>query len=311
MKRFNITKNILLFWCLFIGVGAVFGGLCMLIEPSGKIMGMKDLLPFFQVLPFADTLFSNFIFPGIALLIVNGITNIVASVLIIKKNKYGLILGAIFGFTLMLWITIQFVIFPPNFMSTIYFIFGILQLLSGILSIIFYKQYGFAFSCDYVPNEASDTLVVFFSREGYVKKIAFETAKTLNANVLEITTKERTTKDFLGFMWCGRFAMHKWAMDIDQTDENLEKYKKVIICSPVWAFTICAPIRRFLQTYHNKIKNVEYKLVHFSNFRYNYLFDEMDEILGLTRTKATSIVCRFGTVKKEKDITLIKQKLEN
>ncbi len=33
--------------------------------------------------------------------------------------------------TLMLWICIQFYMFPPNFMSTAYFIFGLLQAVTG------------------------------------------------------------------------------------------------------------------------------------------------------------------------------------
>ena len=74
-NRYKISRKLLLFWTIFIGLGAVFGSSCMLIDPSGKLMGMDAMLPYFQVLPFASVLFQNFIFSGIALLIVNGITN--------------------------------------------------------------------------------------------------------------------------------------------------------------------------------------------------------------------------------------------
>ena len=56
---------------LFIGIGAVAGATGMLVDPSGKAMGMAAMLPYFQVLPFAEYVFQDFVFSGIALLIVN------------------------------------------------------------------------------------------------------------------------------------------------------------------------------------------------------------------------------------------------
>ena len=126
-SRYQTARRILLFWTLFIGVGAAAGAAGMLLDPSGKAMGMDAMLPYFQVLPFADVLFRDLTFSGWALLIVNGLTNLtVASLLLAKKNA-GITLGGLFGVTLMLWIRIQFYMFPPNFMSTIYFMFGFAQ----------------------------------------------------------------------------------------------------------------------------------------------------------------------------------------
>lgn len=51
----------------------------MLVDPSGKAMGMDAMLPFFEKLPLADILFRNLLFSGIALLIVNGLTNFAAA----------------------------------------------------------------------------------------------------------------------------------------------------------------------------------------------------------------------------------------
>lgn len=116
--RSQIAGRWLLGWTLFIGIGAVAGASGMLLDPSGKAMGMDTMLPYFQVLPLAAYLYQDYIFPGIALLIVNGLTNLTAAVLLVLKNKTGVVLGGVFGVTLMLWICIQFVIFPLNFMST-------------------------------------------------------------------------------------------------------------------------------------------------------------------------------------------------
>ena len=130
-SRFDTARKWLIFWTLFIGIGAVAGGLGMIVDPSGKAMHMDAMLPFFQVLPFADVLFQDFLFSGFALLVVNGLTNLTAAVLLFRKKKIGVILGGIFGVTLMLWICIQFYMFPLNFMSSIYFVFGLCQAITG------------------------------------------------------------------------------------------------------------------------------------------------------------------------------------
>ncbi|UKI50621.1 MAG: hypothetical protein L6U99_04410 [Clostridium sp.] len=38
----------------FIAIGALYGGIMMLLDPSGKMLGMDNLLPYFMLLPFAD-----------------------------------------------------------------------------------------------------------------------------------------------------------------------------------------------------------------------------------------------------------------
>lgn len=115
-KRYKTSRAFLLFWTIFIGVGAVWGAVCMFIAPDGSLLQMEQMLPYFEVLPFANVLFANYVFPGIALLLVNGVTNLIAAVLLIKNKRLGVELGAAFGVTLMLWITIQFVILPSNWL---------------------------------------------------------------------------------------------------------------------------------------------------------------------------------------------------
>ena len=303
--RYNKTRKVLIFWCLFIGIGAIFGGTCMLIDPTGKIMGMDALIPYFQVLPFSKILFQNYIFSGIALLIVNGITNIVASILLFKKKKIGIILGTIFGITLMLWIFIQFVIFPANFMSTIYFIFGLLQAITGYMCYVFYKQETFKIEEKDYKNigENQDELVVYFSRMGYTKKVALEIANKTGAKILEIKSKEKTDGT-LGFWWCGRFGMHKWEMPIEEIKDDIEKYNKVTICTPIWVFCISAPIRAFCKLYSGKLKNVDYVFVHFRKNTFKKVANEMNDILKIKSNNLRTICSKMGKIKYDKNIIL-------
>ena len=293
--RAQITRRWLLFWTLFIGIGAVAGASGMLLDPSGKAMGMYAMLPYFQVLPFADILFQNFIFSGIALLIVNGVTNLTAALLLFMKKKIGVILGGVFGVTLMMWICIQFVIFPLNFMSTIYFVFGFCQALTGYMAWVFGKQEEFRADIVDYPNIGTNEkhLVVFFSRMGYVKKQAYEAANRSGAQVYEIKSTERT-EGTAGFWWCGRFAMHRWAMPIQPLSVDLSEYEHVIVCTPIWAFSLASPMREFCRQAAGKIKAVDYVLVHHTKGQYESVSREMDSILGITHRSCVNVCCRKG-----------------
>lgn len=304
LRKYKITKNILLFWCLFIGIGAIGGSLCFLIKPDGSIMGIDKMLPYFQVLPFSKQLFQNYIFSGISLLIVNGITNIIASILLFKNKKTGIVLGTVFGITLMLWIVIQFIIFPFNFMSTIYFIFGFAQMLTGYICYVFRQQSEFTFDENDFKNIGKNKkeLVVFYSRDGYTKKIAYELANEKKADVFEIKTTEKT-KGFSGFMWCGRFALCRKHMPIEKTNINLEDYEKITICSPIWVFNTCAPVKSFVEENAGKIKNVDYVFVHFMKTNFRKPASQLDKTLNIKHQNLTNICCRFGKVVKQTSIT--------
>lgn len=297
-SRYNTLRIILIFWCLFIGVGALSGGVCMLVRPDGSILRMQAMLPYFEVLPFSAVLFKNYVFPGIALIIVNGLTNITAAVLLLRKKKAGIVTGGIFGVTLMLWITIQFIIFPANALSTSYFIFGALQALTGYIAYVFYTQENFSFDASAYKNIGTNKneLTVYFSRMGYTKKCAYEVSDKSGACIYEIKTAERT-EGTLGFWWCGRFAMHQWEMKLSGELPDVGKYDKVTVCTPVWAFGISAPVRAFLSGCKGKIKSTDYVFVHFMGSKFSSLADEADGLLGIRHGKATDICCRFGKTK--------------
>ena len=139
-SRFQRARRALIFWTLFIGIGAVGGAAMMLIDPSGRAMGMDAMLPYFQALPFAEVVFQNLTFSGWALLIVNGLTNLTAAGLLLARKRAGVVLGGVFGVTLMLWICIQFYMFPLNFMSTSFFVFGLVQTATGWAAWVFLRQ---------------------------------------------------------------------------------------------------------------------------------------------------------------------------
>ena len=294
-SRFEIARRILLFWTLFIAIGAIGGAAGMLYDPTGHWMGMDVMLPYFQVLPFAEIVFQDFTFSGWALLIVNGLTNLTAAGLLLARKKSSILLGGIFGVTLMLWICIQFYMFPLNFMSTIFFVFGFCQAATGYAAWVFYQQEQFTVrEADY-PNIGTNPkrLVVYFSRMGYVKRHALEEADRTGAVLCEIRSTERTAGT-LGFWWCGRYGMHRWAMPIKPISIDLTTYDHVTICSPIWVFHLAAPVRSFCQQAAGKVKEADYILVHHQSSRYENAAEEMDALLGIRRTGLRSVQCHAG-----------------
>lgn len=299
-SRYRPARRALLFWTIFIGIGAVAGSSAMLIDPSGGLMGMDAMLPYFQKLPFAEIVFQDFVFSGISLLIVNGISNLTAAGLLIANKRIGAVLGGVFGITLMLWICIQFYMFPLNFMSTAYFIFGFIQAITGYMTVVFYDQEHFTVSESDYPNIGSDPtkLVVYFSRMGYTKKRALEAADRTGAEIYEVRAAERTSGT-LGFWWCGRYGMHRLAMPIEDIGVQLEKYDHVTVCSPVWVFNLCAPMREFCKKASGRIRSADYILVHHQKSLYANAADEMDRLLGLKDTPAVSVCCPEGRYLKQ------------
>lgn len=122
-----------LFWSAFIGLGAYWGAAMMFIDPTGQMWGMESILPLLQKLPLAEFFFQNFIWSGIALLLINGLTNTIAFILLLKKHTYAAIAGIVCGGILTLWIITEYFIFGFNFLSNIYLMFGLLQAGNGIL----------------------------------------------------------------------------------------------------------------------------------------------------------------------------------
>ena len=128
-RRIPLWGRLALGWALFIGVGALAGTIMMWFIPD--VMGMNDMLIDMQVLPFPHIFFQTLFWPGLFLLIVNGLTQFKTAELILRRDPRAPIATILCGAILMAWITIQFVIFPMNWLSTLYFVFGIIQVLLG------------------------------------------------------------------------------------------------------------------------------------------------------------------------------------
>ncbi len=99
-----------------------------------------------------------------------------------------------------------------------------------------------------------ETLVVYYSQSGNTKLIAEAVAKQLHADVLEIRLKrEYPAKGFPKYFIGGMTAIFRMLPKLDGPDKKPGDYRNLVIGTPVWAGTCCAPIRSFLR--RNRVEN--------------------------------------------------------
>lgn len=121
-KRFFMGLGILQ---LFISLGAIPAGISFLLDPSGKGLGMAtDLLK--------NSPFINFFIPGLYLLSINGIGNLIGAIFSFRKQKYASNLGMILGSALIIWIVAQvYWIGLVSWLQPFFLVVGIIELFLG------------------------------------------------------------------------------------------------------------------------------------------------------------------------------------
>lgn len=123
-------RKFLIAFTLFIAVGAVGGAIMMWVDPSGNGWGGAPMLDLLRAkMPWPDIFFKDFKPSGYVLLAVNGLPQLLAAVMLIKKHPlaYWCVLAC--GIVLMLWIVLEWWVWGFNSVSNLYFAFGLLEVL--------------------------------------------------------------------------------------------------------------------------------------------------------------------------------------
>lgn len=110
----------------FVAIGAIPAGYSMIVEPDGSALGMTtDIL--------AGSPFTNFFIPGLFLLIVNGLFNLINAILCFIKFKPAALIGLLLGMALIIWVMVQvYSIGLTHFLQPAYFIIGIVEIILSI-----------------------------------------------------------------------------------------------------------------------------------------------------------------------------------
>ena len=126
---------------VFVGLGAMVGGMSAIINPNKPMGTTVDILN--------NSPFSNFLIPGIILFTIIGLGNIFSAIMFKFKLKYQGYISSVFSWALVIFIVVQCImlsmILPPHI---VFFIIGLIQaLLSTIL--LFEKR---LFPVNYILN---------------------------------------------------------------------------------------------------------------------------------------------------------------
>lgn len=123
-KGLFITQGIIQ---LIVGIGAVVCGVIFVLFPSGQVLGIP--LSLLEGSPF-----SNFLISGIILFLVNGIGQLWAGVLSLKRHAWSGHAGAVFGMGLMIWIFVQVsMIGGGHWLQYTYFCLGVIETVLAFL----------------------------------------------------------------------------------------------------------------------------------------------------------------------------------
>ena len=122
MKTYRIILGSLQ---LFIAIGAIPAALGFLADPSGKGMGTSTAM-------LAHSPFTTFLIPGLFLLVVNGLGNVLGSVLSFMNNRMAGKAGLLLGVVLCLWMLFQvYWIGLTSFLQPCFFVVGVTELFLG------------------------------------------------------------------------------------------------------------------------------------------------------------------------------------
>jgi len=122
---------------IFIGVGAIFGGMAAVLNPAAPMGISADVL---QGSPF-----SSFFIPGIILLGFFGLGNLLAGAIVWRKSKITGYLGGFFGAGMMIWIAVQcYILWAVTVLHVIYFLLGAVQALWGLKELKGNQQFPFS-----------------------------------------------------------------------------------------------------------------------------------------------------------------------
>ena len=114
------------------GVAGLVCGVLFIAGPDGHFLQAGALLDVVQELPLASLFFQDFVWIGVAMLLVLGLPNSVATVMLLRKKKDQYVATLFAGVLLLPWTGFE-LIFMINALAVGYFIIGIVSVLSSVI----------------------------------------------------------------------------------------------------------------------------------------------------------------------------------
>ncbi len=100
-------------------------------------------------------------------------------------------------------------------------------------------------------------LVVYYSLGGNTKAVAMQIARSLRADVLEISTAKEYPDDYDVLVSLGQKEVESGYMpQLKPFSLDLSKYEAILIGTPVWWYTYAPAVKKFMSGFHWKGKRV-------------------------------------------------------
>ncbi|HOW32438.1 MAG TPA: hypothetical protein PLP88_12815 [Bacteroidales bacterium] len=123
-KRINLILGIIQ---IFVAAGALPAGYAMMADPSGEGLGMTTEM-------LTHSPFGSFLIPGIFLFTVNGLLQLIAGILTLKRRNYMWLPGIGLGIALLIWIIVQVLSIGLNsVLQPVYFGIGLIEIALSLL----------------------------------------------------------------------------------------------------------------------------------------------------------------------------------
>ena len=105
MRR--VARGFLIVVSILNGLAGLVCGLLFIAAPDGRLLQAGALLPVIGALPLANVFFRDFVWIGVAMLLVLGLPNTVAAVMLLRRNKRQYVATLLTGVLLLLWCSFE------------------------------------------------------------------------------------------------------------------------------------------------------------------------------------------------------------
>lgn len=127
----RLARGFLIAVSILNGVAGLVCAVLFIARPDGSLMQAGALLPVVQELPLATVFFRDFAWIGIAMLLVLGIPNAVAAVMLLRRSDRQYTFTLAVAVLLLLWTGFE-LIFMFNGLALGYFVVGLLSIAASL-----------------------------------------------------------------------------------------------------------------------------------------------------------------------------------
>ncbi len=130
----RVARGFLIVVSVLNGLAGLVCGVLFIFGPDGRLLQAGALLPVIQRLPLATVFFRDFLWIGVAMLLVLGVPNSIAALMLVRKSPNQYVATLVAGILLVLWCGFELV-FMLNAPAVGYFAIGLASVLCSVLLI--------------------------------------------------------------------------------------------------------------------------------------------------------------------------------